>query len=446
MWIAIGLPLAVTCAVHTCLVVSRESEAASDALIDRARAGAMSLQSFTESHSYSDFAEFVDALQSENHDARDNTKGWSTSLMNRSDVIGVALLNAHGDVLLKWPAELAIDFAAPGVDAESVPSVHPLESSASGDALLDVDGSITIAAVQRGPELAPLAYVSIATVSPNVWTPTAQQIMPLIVLLGLSALVTGALIQRSIETSVSAPLAVLARQMRAQGPGEAIEFDENAAAELAQIARSFGELQDELHESRRQSVVLERRVESSAAEETRKIQRLLTRARKDAEHDSLTGLTNRRFIEERLEPIFQEQISQRVNVVIAMFDVDNFKPLNDTEGHAAGDQILRFLGELLRGTLREDDVGVRYGGDEFAAILMDISERQAHEVCDRIVKLFNRQIGAMNIKTKVTLSSGFASRSATDARTATELLSQADAALYKAKRSGKGCVVEFETK
>ncbi|GJM24969.1 MAG: hypothetical protein DHS20C16_13840 [Phycisphaerae bacterium] len=436
--------MVVTCAIHTWLVVNRESQVASDALIEQARSGAKSLRTFTEYRSFSDFGDFVEAMADKDKDSCDAAKSWSTSLMYSTDAIGIALLNTQGDVLYIWPTEIPINFAAQNFNKDETPTINPMDASESDGALLDVEVSVTTVAVERSPDLAPLAYVSIASVSPNVWTTVAKQVIPLAGLLSLSALVTATLIRRSIRTNVSEPLAAIARQTKAQQRSERLELDDFASAELEQIARSFGDLEEELHEMRRQSVVLERRAESAASEETKKIHRLLTRARKDAEQDSLTGLTNRRFIEERLGPIFQEQMSQRVNVVIAMFDVDNFKPLNDTEGHAAGDEILRFFGELLRGTLREDDIGIRYGGDEFAAVLMDISDEQAHDVCDRIVKLFNRQIGAMPIKTKVTLSSGFASRSATDARTATELLSQADEALYKAKRSGKGRVVEFK--
>lgn len=412
-------------------------------MVDRARTGALTLQSFAEFHGLAELGDLVDALARHDAKANEAVTSWSASVMNSNDAVAVALFGAQGDVISKWPTEIPIDFSAQRFDPKSIPSVHPLDPSASVD-FPDVAVSVAMVAVERGPDLAPLAYVGIANVAPNVWTAAATQIVPLVGLLAISAVATGVLMLRNIRSNVSAPLAAIARQVQTQRIHDDAAFGDYATHELEQIARSFGELQIELHETKRQSVANERRAESKASEETKKAHRLLNQARKDAEQDSLTGLTNRRFIEERLEPIFREQISQRVNVVIAMFDVDNFKPLNDTEGHAAGDQILRFFGELLRGTLREDDVGVRYGGDEFAAILMDITEQQAHDICERIVKLFNRQIGAMNIKTKVTLSSGFASRSVTDARSAAELLSQADEALYEAKRCGKGRVVEYQ--
>lgn len=441
--LAIGLPLLVVCSIQAWQVFSRETQSANGAMIDRARASAATLQSFMEFHAYHELAEFVDALGRHDLKARDAAKSWSTLVTNRDNAVGVALLNAQGELLVKWPTELPIDFASLHVNTESVPQVVPADRSTAGADFLDIAVSITVVDIERGPELAPLAYVCVANVSPRVWKAVAAQVLPLAILLGIGAMVTVALILRSIRRNVSAPLASIVRQARIKNHSERTEFEQFATHELEQIARSFGELQDELHETQRQSVAIERRAESKASEETKRINRLLNQALKSAEHDSLTGLTNRRFIEERLEPVFQEQISQRVNVVIAMFDVDNFKPLNDTEGHTAGDRILRFFGELLRGTLREDDIGIRYGGDEFAAILMGISEQQAREICDRIVKLFNRQISATDIATKVTLSSGFASRSVTGARSAAELLAQADEALYEAKRKGKGCVAEY---
>ncbi len=444
MFVAFALPLFVICAIHTWLVFDRESKSANDGLMARADTGTSLLEPSGPNHTFENITDLFVALESQDGAAIESIRAWSTTFMRTSDAIGVALLNAHGSVIYKWPTELGIDFAHPDINAESVPNVYSLESSPSASALPDVAISMTLTPVDRGPELAPIAYVCVAFASPNVVATTVKQIVPLFLLLSLSAVITITVIQRSITSNVSAPLRSIALQASVLNPAGRIELEQYASLELEQIARSFGTLKNELHDSQRQTVALERRAESNAAEETKKIQRLLTRARKDAEHDSLTGLTNRRFIEERLEPIFQEQISQHVNVVIAMFDVDNFKPLNDTEGHAAGDQILRFFGELLRGSLRADDVGVRYGGDEFAAVLMGITDEQAHDICNRIVKMFNRQMSLMGIKTKVTLSSGFASRSATGAHSAKELLAQADAALYEAKRNGKGRVAEYK--
>ena len=353
--------------------------------------------------------------------------------------MGVALLNAHGEVLSRWPKKVAIDLAMPDLDARLGHHVYPLAKAPLHPAL-----TAAVVPIDRGPQRSPIAYVSIAVVDRGVFSVAMKRALPVATALLMFAILGAIILDRVLSKYIISPLTVIARLSLRSKQFDGIELGELASAELEQIASQFTKLQEELHEAKRQSGVMERRVESSVAEETRRIKSLLSRARKDAQHDALTGLTNRRFIEERLEPIFREQINHNVNMVIAMFDVDNFKPLNDTEGHAAGDQILRFFGELLRGALREDDVGVRYGGDEFAAILMDISSSQALDVCDRIVKLFNQQIASMDIRTKVTLSSGFASQVETGARTASELLSQADAALYKAKRGGKNQVAAFE--
>ncbi len=444
MFAAFMLPMLAVVALQSWLVHHRETQSANQLLIERAGAGASILELLARNHTFESITDLIVATENESAVARDAIRAWSTQFMRMYDAIGIALLDAQGNIVHRWPTELAVDFAPQKIDTESVPAVYTFEFSESEGALSPIPIDIAVAPVNRGPGLAPIAYVVAAFQPPDVWAKTASQILPLMGLLAIGALVTSFIVLRNIWKNITGPLATIARQIATQPPSGSVDPVAYTTIELERIALSFGALNEELHESRRQSVVLERRAESNAAVEKKKVQQLLNRARKDAERDSLTGLTNRRFIEERLEPIYREQVSQRVNVVLAMFDVDNFKPLNDTEGHAAGDEILRFFGELLRGSLRADDVGIRYGGDEFAAVLMGISNEQAHDICERIVKMFNRQIATMNIKTKVTLSSGFASRSATGATSATELLAQADAALYDAKRSGKGCVAEFQ--
>jgi diguanylate cyclase (GGDEF)-like protein len=125
-----------------------------------------------------------------------------------------------------------------------------------------------------------------------------------------------------------------------------------------------------------------------------------------------------------------------------MLDVDDFKRFNDTYGHAAGDAILRKLGDLLLGHVRGEDIACRYGGDEFIIVLPDTSRgvtcERAELICE-YAKQFHLHYEGQNLEA-VTLSLGVAGFPE-DGATSAAMLLAVDAALYRAKRAGCGQVV-----
>ncbi|MBV8690498.1 MAG: GGDEF domain-containing protein [Actinobacteria bacterium] len=153
------------------------------------------------------------------------------------------------------------------------------------------------------------------------------------------------------------------------------------------------------------------------------------RLRAQATTDLLTGLPNRRGWEDSLEREFSRALRRRSPLCVAVLDLDNFKVLNDTRGHIAGDRILRSAAVTWQGLLRDTDVLARYGGDEFALILPDCSPEKATEIIDR---LSDSTEGS-------TCSVGVAW--AGEADDAQALISRADDALYAAKAAGGGRVV-----
>jgi len=155
--------------------------------------------------------------------------------------------------------------------------------------------------------------------------------------------------------------------------------------------------------------------------------------------DEVTGLYNRRFFSLRLE----EEISRfrRFNhpVSVVVLDLDGFKSVNDEFGHAVGDETLRDVGQILMKHSRGINVVSRYGGDEFAVLLVETSKSGARLYADRI-----RQVVATfpySHGKRVTASFGVASLPDDDASTSEELFRAADGALYAAKRAGKNQVV-----
>jgi diguanylate cyclase (GGDEF)-like protein len=159
--------------------------------------------------------------------------------------------------------------------------------------------------------------------------------------------------------------------------------------------------------------------------------------------DALTGLPNRRYLDELLATAGPRRRSvERLGIL--MIDLDHFKRLNDMYGHQAGDHVLRLVAEQLGAAIRADDTAARYGGEEFAVVLRRASPEQAVEVAERI----RRQISALAPSTlgthePVSVSIGVAVARG-DEHDADRLFKTADAALYRAKREGRNRVVLAE--
>ncbi len=156
------------------------------------------------------------------------------------------------------------------------------------------------------------------------------------------------------------------------------------------------------------------------------LERQLVSSRTEAALDSLTGIANRRTFDRTCQDWVR---AARSRFVLAMIDVDDFKTINDTRGHAAGDEVLVSLAQALLASVRPDDVVARLGGDEFAILATDLTLRQAEN-------RFSKTIAALSeadVPAKV--SCGLAEFSAGD--TYESLFERADQALYAAKRGGK---------
>jgi diguanylate cyclase (GGDEF)-like protein len=163
--------------------------------------------------------------------------------------------------------------------------------------------------------------------------------------------------------------------------------------------------------------------------------RLLETVSHQASHDGLTGLPNRTLFLERLENALVDA-GHRASVGVLFSDLDRFKEVNDTLGHAAGDELLRQVAARLRATVRPGDTVGRLSGDEFAIILPGLADPQdAHALAERVAACFTESFRLDGTDVEVGTSVGVAVlRDDADGRTAEQLLREADTAMYRHKQ------------
>jgi diguanylate cyclase (GGDEF)-like protein len=160
--------------------------------------------------------------------------------------------------------------------------------------------------------------------------------------------------------------------------------------------------------------------------------------------DPLTGLFNRRYLQTRLAGELERARRVDSDVAVMMVDVDKFKSINDTHGHAVGDLILQHVSDILRRSVRLSDVCTRYGGDEFAIVVPESAHtapQSAERIRQRIEGYLWRTV-APAVDVQVTVSVGVAI--AERGESAEDLIGRADRFLYQAKADGRNCVRPLE--
>lgn len=174
-----------------------------------------------------------------------------------------------------------------------------------------------------------------------------------------------------------------------------------------------------------------------------KINDLQEKLREQANRDSLTGLFNRRYLEGTLERELARCKREGAPLTMLLLDVDNFKLVNDTYGHQAGDEVLRIFGKLLLEKARTEDIVCRYGGEEFLLVLPKMPLAIARERGAYLLKLFEETTVLFGkLRIRVTTSIGIAA-APEHADSAEGLVRCADEALYLAKHNGRNQVVTF---
>ena len=169
-----------------------------------------------------------------------------------------------------------------------------------------------------------------------------------------------------------------------------------------------------------------------------------------AYHDTLTNLPNRRLLLDRLQMALVSANRHQHIGALLFIDLDNFKKINDSQGHAIGDLVLKTLAERITSHLRAEDTVARIGGDEFVVLLpflsssMEEAKQRAEDLANKLLSLVIRPISTNNENIQVTASIGVVNFPSSDESNADKLISFADTAMYQAKEKGRNGVVYFK--
>jgi diguanylate cyclase (GGDEF)-like protein len=207
--------------------------------------------------------------------------------------------------------------------------------------------------------------------------------------------------------------------------------------DLGALSRQIHTLAVQTTDLRRENRLLHRRMGDSIRRETH---RATAHLQRQASTDPLTSLGNRRALEQQLDQLLGPNADPRRLLTVMAADLDHFKIINDTLGHEVGDQCLTFLADLLRSSLRREDCAIRLGGDEFIVLMPDRTMDEARIVAGRLKSLFAQMPWKHRTPARPTLSVGLACAAAPEVRDASELIRQADAALYASKRAGRAVI------
>lgn len=235
----------------------------------------------------------------------------------------------------------------------------------------------------------------------------------------VAAMITAVyLLLRSVALKPLERLAVITEQLSVGNLDVNIHFSERKDA-LGSMARSL--------QAFRQSLNEKIRVEAEKEKANARISYM-------AQHDALTGLANRAMFTRRLSEELADALPASRKIAVACLDVDHFKTVNDTLGHAAGDVALQIVADRLRSTIGSKGIASRYGGDEFTVLFYESTDTAA--ACADIINTFAKTVELEGQTFTLTVSIGVAT-APVDGETVQQLMQNADAALYRSKAEGR---------
>ncbi len=209
--------------------------------------------------------------------------------------------------------------------------------------------------------------------------------------------------------------------------------------DFARLRRAIHNRLSEATAHRLEAGHLRRTMDDSIRRETG---RATDRLQKEVSTDALTGIGNRRALENHLERMLDDA-GPSEPLVALVIDVDRFKPINDRLGHAVGDECLAFLGKILAGSLRGDDRAFRSGGDEFVVLMSGATAEIGIKLGHRIRDLYRQMTWSHQGVGRPTLSMGVAAARPGQMKDPQDLIRRADEAMYESKREGRATITSY---
>ena len=287
---------------------------------------------------------------------------------------------------------------------------------------------------------------TVVAVQPEVQaTAASHELSTRMLQIGLLIALAGAIIAPLIAGKLLSPLTTLA------GEVDRIGRESNAAisriggsreivslsSSLRSLVRRLGIAEEETAAARRLAADATERME----EKTRRLGEDLSEMRRLADTDVLTGLLNRRAFNIYADDAYQHYRRYKRGVAVLMIDIDFFKRVNDTFGHAAGDEVIKSVGAKISDAIRTTDKLARFGGEEFVVMLREIEPPAAYALADRIRRMIAEEtVDHRGAPIHITVSIGVAILSMKD-RDMADPIERADRALYRAKTSGRDRVI-----
>ncbi|QHF45435.1 GGDEF domain-containing protein [Pseudomonas sp. S35] len=302
------------------------------------------------------------------------------------------------------------------------------------------NGFVTASVAVPSPSNAKMTWYIMVRQPLEVALQPARTLLYKLLILGVLAAVAFVVAAYYLASSLSRPieqLAKSAKQVQAHQPG-AVFPQEHSVLEIAQLGRSLTGMTQSLLAKERQLQDANASLEATVAQRTADLTQANAELLNLATHDALTGVYNRRRFDEKLaENSLLFQRSGRTFALL-LIDADYFKQVNDTHGHAVGDDVLRQLAQLIQSTTRVTDFVARYGGEEFAVLLPEVEAPDSPDVVAEKIRAAIAQAQFESVG-HITVSIGVGIAEPTD-RDTRALLNRADQQLYEAKAGGRNRV------
>jgi diguanylate cyclase (GGDEF)-like protein len=362
---------------------------------------------------------------------------WVTQIVNSAvmhrnmpSAVEALIIDAEGKVF--YPEQLI------GQQLSNIPNTKEDASDTQGWSV--GDGYVTSAVAVPTPPNSDLNWSIVVRQPLEIALQPARILLYKLLLLGVIAAVAFGFVAYYLALYLSRPieqLAKSAKQVQNHQPGATFPHD-HPVLEIAQLGRSLQGMTQSLLGKERELQEANTSLEATVAQRTAALTQANAELLKLATHDSLTGVYNRRRLDEKLAEC--SLLFQRTGRTFALLliDADHFKRINDTHGHGVGDDVLRHLAQLIRDNTRATDFVARYGGEEFAVLLPEIEAPDSPDVVAEKIRaaIANASFASVGQVT-VSIGVGLAEPEESDTKA---LINRADQQLYQAKGSGRNRV------